>query len=312
MTEDEAIMAGPRPAASSGLPGGAGAGVSAATEPRRRYRAWRRFRRHKAAQAGAILLVGLVVVALFAPLLAPYQPDAVDMAHRLAAPSLEHLFGTDQLGRDLFSRVIFGARISVVIGLISVSVAIGGGLPLGAAAGFLGGATDRVLTAVIDFLLSFPPLLLAILVIAIFGPGLMNGMLAIGVSLVPVFARLIRAEILRVREEVYVEAVRALGARNLVILWRHVLPNAVPPIIVQGTLSLATAILSASYLGFLGLGAQPPTPEWGAMLNDGRRFLRTATHVSIFPGAAIVLTILAFNLFGDGLRDALDPRSKHG
>lgn len=312
MMDDEAVLAGSQPSPAAGAAREAATDATAPREAQRRHRAWRRFRRHKAAQAGAVLLAGLVVVAIFAPLIAPYSPDTVDMAHRLAGPSRAHPFGTDQLGRDLFSRVIFGARISVVIGLISVSVAMGGGLPLGAAAGFLGGATDRILTAVIDFLLSFPPLLLAILVIAIFGPGLMNGMLAIGVSLIPVFARLIRAEILRVREEVYVEAVRALGAPSLIVLWRHVLPNAIPPIIVQGTLSLATAILSASYLGFLGLGAQPPTPEWGAMLNDGRRFLRTAMHVSIFPGAAIMLTILAFNLFGDGLRDALDPRSHHG
>lgn len=284
-------------------------GMELAPANSRRFKAWARFRRHRAAQAGAILILTLVLVGALAPVVAPYNPNAVDMAHRLAPPSRQHLFGTDQLGRDLLSRVMYGARISVLIGVISVGVALAGGLPLGAVAGFAGGASDRVLTAVIDFLLSFPPLLLAILVIAIFGPGLAHGMIAIGVSLIPVFARLIRAEILRVREEVYVEAVRALGARPLGVLLRHVLPNSLPPIIVQATLSLATAILSASYLGFLGLGAQPPTPEWGAMLNDGRRFLRTSVQVSIFPGLAIMFTILAFNLFGDGLRDALDPRS---
>lgn len=275
-------------------------------------RALKRFRRHRIAQVGAVLLVVLVAAGLFAPLIAPHDPNLPDLQLRLAPPSLTHWFGTDHLGRDLLSRVIHGARVSVLIGVISVGIALIGGLPLGLAAGYVGGRADRVLSAVIDFLLSFPPLLLAILVIAIFGPGLSNAMIAIGVSLIPVFARLIRAEVIRVREEVYIEAVRALGAPHLRIVVSHVLPNSLPPIIVQVTLSMATAILSASYLGFLGLGAQPPTPEWGAMLNDGRRYLRSAMHVSIFPGAVIMLTILAFNLFGDGLRDALDPRANRG
>jgi ABC-type dipeptide/oligopeptide/nickel transport system permease subunit len=287
---------------------------AAATVGRQRpsARALRRFRRHRAAQAGLALLLLLLLAGLLAPLIAPYDPNATDLRLRLAPPSWEHWFGMDHLGRDLFSRAIYGARISVLIGVISVGIALLGGMPLGMAAGYAGGRVDRVLSAVIDFLLSFPPLLLAILVIAIFGPGLRNAMIAIGVSLVPVFARLIRAEVLRVREEVYVEAVRALGAPHPRVLWVHILPNSLPPIIVQVTLSMATAILSASYLGFLGLGAQPPTPEWGAMLNEGRRYLRSAPHVSIFPGTVIVIAILAFNLFGDGLRDALDPRAHRG
>lgn len=275
-------------------------------------RAFRRFRRHRAAQVGAVLLIVLIAAGIFAPVIAPYDPNVPNLELRLAPPSWEHWFGTDHLGRDQLSRVIYGARISVLIGVISVGIALAGGLPLGLAAGYSGGRLDRFLSAIIDFLLSFPPLLLAILVIAIFGPGLGNAMIAIGVSLVPVFARLIRAEVIRVREEVYVEAVRALGAPHLRIVFFHVLPNSLPPIIVQITLSMATAILSASYLGFLGLGSQPPTPEWGAMLNDARRYLRSAMHVSIFPGAVIMITILAFNLFGDGLRDALDPRANRG
>jgi peptide/nickel transport system permease protein len=276
---------------------------------RRRNRTLLRFRNHRAAQAGFLLLALMLVMGLFAPYVAPSHPDAVNMASRLAPPSFGSLFGTDQLGRDLLSRVIHGARISLSIGVISVGVALLGGLPLGMIAGYFGGALDRLISALLDFLLSFPPLLLAILVIALFGPGLTNAMLAIGVSLVPIFARLMRAEVMRVREEVYIEAVTALGAGHLKILARHVLPNTLAPIIVQTTLSLATAILSASYLGFLGLGAQPPTSEWGAMLNDGRRYIRTAPHVAYFPGLAIMVTVLAFNLFGDGLRDALDPKA---
>ena len=273
------------------------------------WTAVKRFRRHRAAQVGLVLLLLLLLGGGLAPVIAPYSPSEINMGNRLAPPSAEHWFGTDNLGRDILSRVMHGARISVLIGLISVGIALAGGLPLGMVAGYVGGTTDRVLAAVIDFLLSFPPLLLAILVIAIFGPGLGNAMIAIGVSLMPIFARLIRAEMMRVREEVYVEAVRALGAGHGRIAIRHILPNALPPIIVQVTLAMATAILSASYLGFLGLGAQPPSPEWGAMLNDGRRYLRVAMHVSIFPGAVIMMTVLAFNLFGDGVRDALDPKS---
>jgi peptide/nickel transport system permease protein len=287
------------------------AGTPSPARRRRRNRTLVRFRNHRAAQVGFLLLALTLLLALFAPIVAPSHPDAVKMANRLAPPSFGNLFGTDQLGRDLLSRVIYGARISLSIGVISVGVALLGGLPLGMIAGYFGGAVDRVISAVLDFLLSFPPLLLAILVIALFGPGLGNAMLAIGVSLIPIFARLMRGEVMRVREEVYIEAVTALGAGPLKIISRHVLPNTLAPIIVQTTLSLATAILSASYLGFLGLGAQPPTSEWGAMLNDGRRYIRTAPHVAYFPGLAIMITVLAFNLFGDGLRDALDPKAGH-
>jgi peptide/nickel transport system permease protein len=269
-----------------------------------------RFRRHVAARVGLALLLVLLVVGMAAPWIAPHDPNAVDMRARMQFVSASHWLGTDQLGRDLLSRVIFGARISLVIGIISVGVALLLGLPPGIMAGYFGGKIDRAISTVVDFLLSFPPLLLAILVIAIFGPGLGNAMIAIGISQVPIFARLIRAEFIRVRNEAFVEAAEAIGASTLRIIMRHVLPNALSPIVVQATLSLATAILSASYLGFLGLGAQPPTAEWGAMLSDGRRYLRAVPHISIFPGLAIMFTILAFNLFGDGLRDALSPRGR--
>lgn len=268
-----------------------------------------RFRRHRAAQWGVALILLFLFAGLAAPWIAPYDPAVINMRARLQAPSADHWFGTDHLGRDLFSRVIYGARISVLIGVVSVAVAAGIGVPLGAVAGYYRGRVDQLIVALIDFLLAFPPLLLAILVIAIFGPGLTNAMLAIGISQAPLFARLMRGEFLRAREELYVEAATSYGVPQWKIMTRHILPNTIAPVIVQVTLNLAHAILSASYLGFLGLGAQPPTPEWGAMLNDARGYMRAAFHVSIFPGIAIMLTVLAFNLFGDGLRDALDPRS---
>ncbi len=271
-------------------------------------RVWKRFRRHHGAQCGAIFLVLFLLLGLGAPWFAPYDPSFVNIPARLKPPSAPHWFGTDHLGRDLLSRVIYGARLSVVIGLVSVGIAVLGGVPLGMIAGYYRGRIDRAIIAVIDFLLSFPPLLLAILVTALFGPGLFNAMIAIGISQVPTFARLMRGEFMQARNRLYVEAAQAIGETESRIILRHVLPNTLAPIIVQGTLNFASAILSASYLGFLGLGAQPPTPEWGTMLSDGRRYLRIAPHVSVYPGITIMITVLAFNLFGDGLRDALDPR----
>ncbi len=268
-----------------------------------------RFRRHRAAQVGGWLLAFLFLIGISAPWIAPFDPDLVDMTARMAPPSWGHWFGTDQLGRDLLSRVIYGARISVFIGVVSVGISLVGGLPPGIMAGYYGGRVDQLMSALIDFLLSFPALLLAIFVIALFGPGLVNAMIAIGISQVPIFARLIRGEVLRVSHEPFVEAARALGAGHARIILVHILPSTLPPIVIQATLSLATAILAASYLGFLGMGAQPPLSEWGAMLNEGRRYLRVAAHISIFPGLSIMAAILAFNLFGDGVRDAMDPKS---
>ena len=275
----------------------------------RRSRAWTRFYRHAGARAGAAFLVCFFLTGLLAPWVTPHDPTLVDVTKRLQPPSAQHWLGTDHLGRDLLARIVYGARVSMVVGAASVGLGAALGVPLGAAAGYRGGWIDQMVTSLIDFLLSFPPLLLAILVVAIFGPGLTNAMLAIGIAQVPVFTRLMRAEFVRVRESSFVEAARALGASDLRILAKHILPNALAPIVVQATLGLASAILSASYLSFLGLGAQPPTPEWGAMIADGRQYLRIAPHASVFPGLAIMMTVLAFNLFGDGLRDAFDPRS---
>jgi peptide/nickel transport system permease protein len=271
--------------------------------------AWRRFRRHRGAQAGLGVVLVFVLLAVLAPAAAPYGPTDADLSLRLARPSSRHWLGMDQQGRDLLSRIIYGGRVSLVIGIIAVGVAAAIGLPIGAIAGYRGGWIGHILMTLIDILLSFPAILIAIIIVALFGPGIRNAMIAIGVAQMPLYARLIRGEVIRLRAETFVEAARALGLTERRILARHVFPNAVGPVIVQSTLNLAGAILSAAYLGFLGLGAQPPVPEWGAMLSDGRTYLRTAPHVAIYPGLAVMLVVLGFNLFGDGLRDALDPRA---
>jgi peptide/nickel transport system permease protein len=271
-------------------------------------RSVRRFGRHRGALAGAAIAAGLAAAAVLAPWLAPYDPEAVQLGATLRPPSWDHPFGTDVLGRDVLSQTIFGARVSLTIGFVSVALALAGGVPIGGVAGYLGGWTDRLTMRVVDILVSFPTILLAIVVITIFGPGLLNAMLAIGVAQIPLYARLMRGAVLRVKGLDYVTAARAAGAPGRRILWRHVLPNCLPPLIVQSTLLFATAILSAAYLGFLGLGAQPPTPEWGTMLSKARDFLRVAPHVSVFPGLTIMVTVLGLNLLGDGLRDVLDPR----
>lgn len=271
--------------------------------------AWRRFRRHRGAKVGLSVVLLFALLAVFAPLVAPYSPTEATLAERLAPPSAANWLGMDQQGRDLLSRIIHGGRISLVIGMIAVGVAGSVGLPIGAIAGYRGGSVGNALMAFIDILLSFPAILIAIIIVALVGPGIRNAMIAIGISQMPAYARLMRAEVIRLRSEVFVEAAQAIGVPEWKILVRHVLPNAAGPLIVQSTLNLAGAILSAAYLGFLGLGAQPPTPEWGAMLSDGRTYLRTAPHVAIYPGLAVMLVVLGFNLFGDGLRDALDPRA---
>jgi len=269
----------------------------------------RRLARHGGARFGAVVVVAFAVVALLAPWVAPYDPETIVLASNLAGPSWRHPFGTDSLGRDVLSRTIWGARISLTIGFVSVGLAMLGGVPLGALAAWAGGWTDRLLMRTADVLISFPTLLLAIVVITIFGPGLGHAMLAIGLAQVPLYARLTRAAVLRVKAQHFVESARASGAGEWRIVTRHVMPNCLPPLLVQSTLLFATAILSAAYLGFLGLGAQPPTPEWGTMLAKARDFLRTAPHVSIFPGLTILLTVLGLNLLGDGLRDVLDPQT---
>ena len=269
----------------------------------------RRLMRHGGARFGSTVTLVFAIAAVLAPWVAPHDPEAMALGANLRGPSWSHLFGTDSLGRDVLSRTIWGARISLTIGFVSVGLAMLGGVPLGALSAWIGGWTDRLLMRAVDVLVSFPTLLLAIVVITIFGPGLTHAMLAIGMAQVPLYARLTRAAVMRVRVQNFVEAARASGAGEWRIVLRHVLPNCLPPLLVQSTLLFATAILSAAYLGFLGLGAQPPTPEWGTMLAKARDFLRTAPHVSIFPGLTILVTVLGLNLLGDGLRDVLDPQT---
>lgn len=270
---------------------------------------WKRLRKQRLALVGGGILVLLVVVALLAPLLAPQDPLAQDLYSRLQPPSLEHPFGTDDFGRDVLSRIIYGSRISLRIGLVAIAAALAVGTVLGLWAGYWGGLVDTLIMRVMDLLLAFPSILLAIAVVAVTGPGIDNAIMAVSVVLIPQFARLVRSSVLSVREMAYVEAARALGAGQARILLVSVLPNCMAPIIVQTTLSLGTAILDAAGLSFLGLGAQPPTPEWGAMLAGGRELLLEAPWVMTFPGLAIFAVVLALNLFGDGLRDALDPKT---
>ena len=249
----------------------------------------------------------LALVALLAPFITGYDPAQPDIRARMAAPSLGHPFGTDDLGRDLFTRVVFGSRVSLQIGFISVGIGFGCGVTLGLLAGFYPRIDNLILRAV-DVLLAFPGLLLAIAILGALGPSLTNAMIAVGVAAVPSFVRITRSAVLRVRTQDYVEASRAVGAQDARILLRHVLPNISSEVIVTTTLSMAAAILAASVLSFLGLGAQPPTPEWGAMVFVAKDFLDIAPHIALFPMLAIFITVLGFNFFGDGLRDALDPR----
>ncbi|GAV26282.1 peptide ABC transporter permease [Carboxydothermus islandicus] len=271
----------------------------------------KRLLKNKAAVVGLIIVLLLSFTAIFAPVLAPYDPiKDGSLQNRLKAPSSEHLLGTDKLGRDILSRIIFGARISVEIGVISVGLALIVGTLMGLTAGYYGGFLDSILMRIVDIILAFPSILLAIAITSVLGPSLNNAMIAVGIVMVPSFARVVRSTVLSLKEMEFVEAARAVGANDFTILFRHILPNSMAPIIVQGTMNIGTAILDAAGLSFLGLGAQPPTPEWGAMLVDARELLVKAPWVAFFPGLAIMLTVLGFNLLGDGLRDALDPRLK--
>ena len=271
-----------------------------------------RLARNKMAMLGLAILVVLVLCAVFADVIADYETKVVaqNIANRLKGPSAEHWFGTDEFGRDIFARIIHGSRVSLVVGLISVSVSLILGGILGAFAGFYGGRVDNVIMRVMDIFLAVPSTLLAMTIVAALGGSLVNVMLAIGVSGIPTYARIVRAAVMSVKDQEFVEASRAIGATNVTTIFREIIPNCLAPIIVQATLSVAGAILSTASLSFIGLGVQPPDPEWGAMLSGGRNFLRDAVHLTLFPGLAIVITILALNLLGDGLRDALDPRLK--
>ena len=270
---------------------------------------WHRLRQNRLSVVGLALIAGFLLLAFAAPLIAPADPMRQALYNRLSPPTLAHPFGTDDFGRDILSRVIYGARISLRVGVVAVLIALVLGTGIGLVAGYWGGWIDQVLMRVMDLLLAFPSILLAIGIVAILGPGLENAMLAVGIVAVPQYARLVRASVLTVRETDYVLAARALGASDVRILTIAILPNCLAPLIVQATLGLATAILDAAGLSFLGLGAQPPTPEWGAMLSQGRELIVRAPWVLTFPGGAIFLTVLAFNLVGDGLRDALDPKA---
>jgi peptide/nickel transport system permease protein len=275
--------------------------------------AWRRLRQNPAAIVGFVLVGVFLFVAIFAPFVAPEDPRSGDLSRVggvcCPGPSADHLFGLDQQGRDVFSRVVYGARYSLLIGIVSVVVGLSFGLILGAMAGYLGGWVDSVIMRMTDIMLSIPGLLLAIGLVAALGQGLWQIMVAVGVTQIPIFARLLRGSILATREADYVLAARSVGVPRRTILASHILPNSISPVIVQGTLALATAIIDVAGLGFLGLGPpDPATPEWGTMLTDTTRYLQTAPHLALIPGVAIVISVLGFNLIGDGLREALDPR----
>jgi peptide/nickel transport system permease protein len=273
-------------------------------------RAWRRLMKRKGAVAGLVVIATFILLAVFAPLIVPYDPIATSWSLVRKAPSAQHWFGTDELGRDVLARVVYGARASLLAGLISVSIALSIGVPLGLLAGYRGGFIDALISRITDAMLACPFLILAIALAAFLGPSLGNAMIAIGISATPIFIRLTRGQVLSVKAEDYVEAARALGNPPWRIALSHILPNILPALLVQATLSIAAAIIAEAALSFLGLGQQPPSPSWGSMLNAAQRFLTQAPWMAIWPGLAIFLVVLSLNLLGDGLRDALDPRQR--
>jgi peptide/nickel transport system permease protein len=270
--------------------------------------AFRKLLLNKGAVIGSVFFLLIVLIALLAPVLAPHDPVQLDARNSLRSPDREFLLGTDQFGRDILSRIIYGSRISVTMGLVAVSISVTGGTILGLMAGYYRGATDMLVGRLVDVMLAFPGILLALVIIAILGPDLMNAMIAVGISATPLYIRVVRGSVMSVAQLEYIEAARVSGANNLRILVRHVLPNVSAPIIVLASLGIPSAIIAGAALSFLGLGVKPPTPDWGEMLSSGRQFMSVAWWLSTFPGIAIVLLVLAINLLGDGLRDALDPR----
>ena len=274
-------------------------------------RIFKQWRRNRRAVVGAIILLIIIFMAIFAPFVTRYEPQKQNMRNRLQPPSSEHVFGTDQFGRDTYSRVVYGARLSLRVGFLSIALALAVGCTLGLISGYYGGVLDNVIMRLVDVLMALPGFLLALSIVAALGPGMQNVVLAIGVSYIPSFARMMRSAVLSTRELDYVDAARALGARDRRIILSHVLPNSLSPIIVLTTLSMAGAILSAAGLSFLGMGAQPPTPEWGSMIASSRPFIRVSHWAVTIPGLAIFITVMCLNLVGDGLRDALDPRLKN-
>ncbi|MBK5205637.1 MAG: ABC transporter permease [Polaromonas sp.] len=273
-------------------------------------RALRRLLRRRGAMLGLVIVLFFVLLALFAPSIAPYDPIATSWSAVRQAPSMQYLFGTDEIGRDVLSRVVWGARASLMAGLVSVCISMALGVPIGLLAGYVGGWTDGLISRFTDSMLAVPFLILAIALAAFLGPSLSNAMIAIGVSATPVFIRLTRAQVLAVKVEDFVEAARAVGNPHWRIALRHILPNVLPPLIVQATLAIAAAIIAEASLSFLGLGQQPPAPSWGSMLNTAKNYVDNAPWMAIWPGLSIFLLVLSFNLLGDGLRDALDPRHK--
>jgi peptide/nickel transport system permease protein len=267
---------------------------------------WKDFRKYKSGMIGLTIIAVFLALALFAPLIAPGDPNKTQLLRSLESPSLDSLLGRDQLGRDILSRIIFGARTSFLIGAMATGIATAIGILLGLVAGFYGRITDTVIMRLVDIMLSFPEFLVALIVVGVLGPGFYNVILSISIVFVPRFVRLMRASTLSVKENDYVEAAFAIGASNLRILFKHILPNSIAPVIVQATLLIGYAVTIAAGLGFLGLGAQPPLSEWGAMLSDGRAYIASAPHIATFPGLAIMLTVVGFNLVGDSLRDFLD------
>ena len=273
---------------------------------------WRRLKKNKMAVLGLVILVILFLAALFADQIANYDTVVIkqNLADRLQPPSGKHWLGTDEFGRDIFARIVHGARVSLRVGIIAVSISIICGGILGAIAGYYGGLLDNVIMRAMDIFLAVPSILLAIAIVSALGPSIINLMIAISISSIPRYARIVRASVLSIRDQEFIEAARAIGASNTRIIFRHIIPNSLAPVIVQGTLGVASAILSTAGLSFIGLGIQPPAPEWGSMLSGGRQYLRYEWWVTTFPGVAIMITILSLNLLGDGLRDALDPRLK--
>lgn len=278
------------------------------------WRNWKSFfkklSKNKAAMIGGSVILLLIIIAIVGPYLTSQDPSATDVVNKLAPPSADHWFGTDHHCRDIFTRIIHGMSLTFYVGFASVALGATIGIIIGIVSGYYGGIIDTVIMRLMDILLAFPGILLALAIVSVLGGSLENVILAVAISSVPVFARIVRGSTLEMKKLEFIDAVRALGATDFRIISKHILPNISSPIIVQATLSIATAILSASGLSFLGLGAQPPTPEWGAMLSDGRNYLYKAPHVALYPGLMIVVVVLAFNILGDGLRDALDPKAK--
>ncbi|WP_442596540.1 nickel transporter permease [Neobacillus sp. D3-1R] len=271
---------------------------------------YKQLKKNKMAMVGGGIIIFYLLVAIFGKLVAPYDPLEIDLMNKLQPPSWEHWMGTDDKGRDVLSRIIYGSQLSLTVGVVSVAIGAFFGIILGLVSGYYGKMVDTVIMRFIDILLAFPGLLLALAIISALGPSLINVMIAVGIFSIPTFARIVRGSTLATKKLEYIDAIRALGAKDFKIIFVHILPNILSPIIVQGTLRLATAILTAAGLSFLGMGAQPPSPEWGAMLSSGRNFLWNAPHMATFPGIAIAIIVMGLNLFGDGLRDALDPRMK--